>query len=98
MTLSFNLGMTTQEENRLLAFIDSLFSVAILEKTSITLQDYSKNNTFRYLSEPYQQFCKENLSWIERYLHILKAGKQGLPFQLKELTENPKHAELLNIA
>ena len=32
MTLSFNSGMTSQEENRLLAFLDSLFSVAILEK------------------------------------------------------------------
>ncbi len=50
---------------KLFAFISTIFSVAVFEKREdhIKLNDFD-DDSFFYLSKPYEPFCKENLSFL----------------------------------
>ena len=45
--------------------------------------DRQRDTTIHYTSKPYEQFCKENLIWISRYLDSMKLGT-GLSLQMKD--------------
>jgi hypothetical protein len=99
LTLAFN-EVNSAQQARLLSFIDSIFSVAIVEKQSeevLTLTNHNTKENFRYVARPYEQFCKENLSWLEKHLKAIKLH-EGIPFSLKDLTSSPKHNELMQKA
>jgi len=74
--------------------------VAIIEKQKeevLTLTNYNTNEKYRYVARPYEQFCKENLSWLDKYLKAVKLH-EGLLFNLKDITGSPKHSEILQKA
>lgn len=84
LTLKYNKMDSTSDERRLFGLLGDIFSVAILEKPlNLELIDHTTNSTFMWLGRPYEQYCKENFSFLIRLLDSIKLGS-GLRFNLKE--------------
>jgi hypothetical protein len=69
----------------LLAFIDSILAVSVLEKPAsdlLKVQDKALGKEILFMANPYEQFCNENLGFILRYLKSTKLG-EGIHFFIK---------------
>jgi hypothetical protein len=44
------------------------------------------------MGKPYEYFCKEHISWLEKSLKSIKLGT-GLNFQTKDITKDKKDPE-----
>lgn len=74
------------QRSKVVAFIDSVFAVSIMERASsdfLQVLDSVRGETIRYLASPYEQFCSENVSFLIKLLRSAKLG-EGLNFILKE--------------
>ena len=49
------------------------------------------------MGQPYEQFCKENMSWLKRVLKSIKLDT-GLSFNLYDLTNEKTHIEAVSEA
>jgi hypothetical protein len=70
---------------RLFSYIDSIMSISILERfDDLKVIDSIDKGPFYFYQHPYEQSCKEHLSWFEKYINMVKIG-EGLDFTLKNL-------------
>lgn len=85
ITVKFNKIKDIEQEQRLFSFIDSLLSVSLMEKQANIrnlISMIGDKNEIGYYSNPNEQFCKENLSFFDKYLTSLKMG-EGIDFTMK---------------
>ena len=86
MTLKLNQMADDDEFSRVISFLDSIFSVAIMEKPKdeiLTIDDKTRGQKIRYMARPYEYMCTENVSFLLRILRSTKLG-EGLNFMLKD--------------
>jgi hypothetical protein len=80
ITLRFN---PIDDKSRLLSQLDSIFAVSLIESSDhIKLID-TPSGGLSYYSHPYEQFCKENFSFLSKYLRQAKVSS-GLDFLLED--------------
>ena len=85
LTLKFNPLEDSSEISRLLTLIDSVFAVFLIESQDNIMNIESRansNQTIMFYSHPYEQFCKENWSFLSKFLRQSKMDK-GLDFLLE---------------
>lgn len=76
LVLRFNVLDDENEISQLLSLIDSIFSVSLIElqENIMRIENRKDNNQIMYYSHPYEQFCKENWSFLSKYLRLLKVN------------------------
>ena len=84
LVLKFNTLEDEGEVSRLLTLVDSIFAVSIIESQENVMKIESRigDEQMMYYSNPYEQFCKENWSFLSKYLRQAKMD-QGLDFLLE---------------
>jgi len=71
LTLKFNKMNSSDQQAEFISFIDSILSVALLEKFHEIkdIMDPRSDEKFSYFSYPYEQFCKESTQFTRRLLY-----------------------------
>ena len=62
----------------ILSQIDSIFAISLIE----LINNFKELEGLLYYSNPYEQYCKENLSFLMKYLRQAKVSS-GLDFMLE---------------
>ena len=78
---------------RLLSFLDSMFSVSVMEKPEtdlLTIKDKVLKKNVRLMANPYEQMCNENIAFLLRYLKSTKLGEGISPFIKHWGLDDPK--------
>ena len=84
LTIKFNTLEDWGQVQRLFAFLDSIFSLSLLERfDDLKIIDKIDQDPFYLYAHAYEQYCKEHLSWLEKFLNMIKLG-EGLDFTLKD--------------
>ena len=63
----------------ILSQIDSIFAISLIE----LIAEFKQLDDLLYYSNPYEQYCKENLSFLLKYLRQAKVSS-GLDFLLED--------------
>jgi len=84
LVLKFNALQDEGEVRRLITLIDSIFAVSLIESQENVMKIESRvgDEEMMYYSHPYEQFCKENWSFLSKYLRQSKMD-QGIDFLLE---------------
>ena len=70
LSLKFDVIEDQDETGQLLTLIDSVFGVSLIESKDniMIIDDAVRQKQVSYYSNPYEQFCKENFSFLSKYL------------------------------
>lgn len=92
LTLEFNQIHDEGQVHRLISLLDTIFALGIFEKTPDIreIENIEGQKTLLY-SNPFVQLCKENYSFLGKYLNMTKLN-EGLDYTL---TAFGKHQESL---
>lgn len=74
IVIRFNKIEDDGEISRILSLIDSVFAVSLIElqENVMKIQSRTNDEEIMFYSHPYEQFCKENWSFLSKYLRQAK--------------------------